>query len=386
MIPPNPTVTWPSHTTMMTGVSPSVHGVLYNGLPVRTADGAIKVEPWRPKQELVQAETLYDRFHSAGMTTAQVDWVAIYNASSITWQFAEVPEVNGKIEREMMEAGIVTEAEIREFGRSNPAWRDQVWTQAATHILKRHRPNFLLFHLLNTDSLSHASGPRTAATAAAYALADFYVGQVLSAIRDAGIADRTTVLVVSDHGFKMARRIIKPNVILRETGLIRQVDTRSEYDAFVVPEGGTAMLYFTNPGKRSQIQALVREKFRSTEGIAEVIEPEGFAALGMPHPGKNKRMADLVLVAKDGYAFSGAASGPSHASAAEGGSPGNHGYLNTDPEMRATFVASGYGIRQGVKLPLVNSLDVAPTIAKLCGLSLPRAEGKALMEVLIPEF
>src|SRR5437764_4984277 len=61
MMPVNPTVTWPNHTSMVTGVRPARHGVLYNGLPVRGADGfSIHVEASVNKATLVQVPTVYD--------------------------------------------------------------------------------------------------------------------------------------------------------------------------------------------------------------------------------------------------------------------------------------------------------------------------------------
>src|SRR5947209_2598081 len=76
MKPVNPTVTWPNHTAIISGVGPAQHGVLYNGLPVRGGEGkSLKVEPWIEKKELVQAPTLTDVARAAGQTTAEVDWV-----------------------------------------------------------------------------------------------------------------------------------------------------------------------------------------------------------------------------------------------------------------------------------------------------------------------
>ena len=92
MIPVNPTVTWPNHTAMITGVTAAVNGVLYNGLPIRPGEGQpLRVEPWAPKNELVQAKTVYDAAHDAGLTVAEVDWVAIHQAASVNWSFAEPP-------------------------------------------------------------------------------------------------------------------------------------------------------------------------------------------------------------------------------------------------------------------------------------------------------
>ena len=81
MRPVNPTVTWPNHTTLITGVTPAKHGVLFNGLLKRDPGVPPRVEPWLPRDEMVRVKTLYDVAHARGMTTAQVDWVAIHGGA-----------------------------------------------------------------------------------------------------------------------------------------------------------------------------------------------------------------------------------------------------------------------------------------------------------------
>ena len=93
-------------------------------------------------------------------------------------------------------------------------------------------------------------------------------------------------------------------------------------------------------------------------------------------------MSDFVLSAKEGYSFSGADKGDVVVDISAGASPGNHGYLNTDPSMRSLFIASGNGIRRGVKLGVIPNLDVAPTIAALLGLEMKQIDGKVLKEIL----
>jgi predicted AlkP superfamily pyrophosphatase or phosphodiesterase len=116
----NPAVTWPNHTSMVTGVTPARHGVLFNGLPVRTGENKpLRVEPWVPKHELVQATTVYDLAHAAGLTTAEVDWVAIHKPKTINWSFAERPEPGDAIPREMVAAGMITEADVVQFAKTN---------------------------------------------------------------------------------------------------------------------------------------------------------------------------------------------------------------------------------------------------------------------------
>src|SRR6476620_1022871 len=73
----NPTVTWPNHTALVTGVRADEHGLLVNGSLVPTgAWPPIKVDPMVDKVKMVHAPTVYDAAHKAGLTTAQIDWVA----------------------------------------------------------------------------------------------------------------------------------------------------------------------------------------------------------------------------------------------------------------------------------------------------------------------
>jgi predicted AlkP superfamily pyrophosphatase or phosphodiesterase len=94
-------------------------------------------------------------------------------------------------------------------------------------------------------------------------------------------------------------------------------------------------------------------------------------------------MGELILHPKAGYAFTGAATGDVvHGPAVNYG--GTHGYPATDPELDGIFIAQGAGIRRGVKLDRVRNLDVAPTIARLLGVALPTADGRAMEDVLEP--
>ena len=381
----NPSVTWPNHTSMVTGVEPQQHGVLFNGMLMRNGpDRPPKVEPWRDKAEMVRVPTVYDLAHRAGLTTAQVDWVAIQNPGTITWEFPERPKVQGTIEREMIAAGMLTEKEVEEFNKNNSVWKDQVWTGAAIHIIKKHKPNLLLLHLLNLDSVHHRYGPKTPAGYTAQAYLDYCVQQVLDALKSAGLLERATILIVSDHGFKTAKRTIRANAALREKGLLRGEGSEVTCDAYVIPEGGTAMAYVTNPRNRPRLLPQLKETFLALEGVSRVLEPADYHGFGLPTPEENDQMADLVIVAKDGYSFTGANTGDPVIDILPAASPGNHGYLSTDPDMDAIFIAWGYGIRAGQRLGVVNSMDLAPTIAALLGLKMDGVAGKRLEAILKP--
>ncbi|MBK7929678.1 MAG: alkaline phosphatase family protein [Bryobacterales bacterium] len=375
MKPVNPTVTWPNHTSMVTGVLPAKHGVLYNGAPVRGAAGQpVKVEPFVPKPKLVRGTTIYDVAHKAGLTTAEVDWVAIQDAPTITWAFAEYGYPQRPVEREMIAAGLVTEKQMKEFRNLPIMLRDEIWTLAGEHIITKHKPNLLLFHLLTTDSLQHRYGSHTLAAYTALSHADAKVGRLIEATKKAGIYERTTFLIVSDHGFRTFDRRIAPNALLAEKGLDKV--------AYVIPEGGTAMVYVTQPEGKAQTIATLKQLFSTLEGVTRVIEPADFAAWGYPDPAQEPRMADLVLATTGSYSFSAATRDGAIQREPTGASPGAHGYLNDDTLMQAIFIASGRGIKRGVKLGNVSNLDVAPTIAHLLGVALPEADHKPLATIL----
>ncbi len=364
----NPTVTWPNHTALVTGVRADEHGLLANGTISRTgAWPPVKVEPMLDKEQMVHVPTVYDAAYKAGLTTAQVDWVAINKAPTITWAFSEWPSADGPVEREMIRQGVVSAVDLENFQRSNILFRDQTWTTAAVHLIREHKPNLLLFHLLSLDSVHHQYGPRTLAGTSAIAFLDGCVGRLVEAVQAAGMRDRTTFVVVSDHGFKPYRKQVRPSIALAAAGLDRK--------AYVLPEGGSAYVYLEK-SQAAELAPKVIEALQGIDGIDKVIGPDGFAALGLPQPGQDPQMYNLLLTAKDGYSFSGATGGPVTAEVPQ--QAGSHGYLAGDPEMDAIFIASGYGVRRGAKLERVANIDVAPTIARLLRVPLQAAKGRPI--------
>ena len=372
MIPINPTVTWPNHTAMVTGVRSPKHGLLFNGTLVRTSGWPpVKIEPWIDKEKMVHAVTVYDVASQHGLTTAEVDWVAIHNARTINWHFPEEASLDGALEREMIEHGVITRADVENFSKNNIVRRDEIWADAAAYLIREHKPNLLLVHFLTLDSTQHQYGPKTLASETAMAFLDARVKQILDAIKTSGLENRTTVLIVSDHGFKAFHKQIRPSIALASLGR----------DAYVVPEGGSAMIY-VDKKHTAELVAKVRQALQEVEGIERIATREDFPSLGLPDPQKDPQMADVVLFAKSGYSFSrpAAAEGPVVVTSEQQG--GSHGYSASDADMDAIFIASGYGIRPGVRLEQIPNLDVAPTLGALLDVNLPQAEGRVLRQIL----
>lgn len=382
MQPINPSVTWPNHTTLITGVKASEHHVMANGLITFPRDGSMpQVKPWTPKDELVHARTLYDALAEKGMSTGQVDWVAIYGAKNVQWAFAEQPDPNSPIAQDLIAQGLVTKEQLATFGDdSSPAWRDEIWTDAAIDILTRHTPNLLLFHLLQTDTLQHAYGALSPAAYAAYGYADACIARLIEAARKAGLLDRITFVIASDHGFTDYTHQIHPNVMLVREDLLHMEKGSYRGSVWIQPEGGEASLYIRDNKQRATLLPKLKADFEKLPGVAAVYTADQANQLGLPARGTTDQAPDLYLLAKADYSFTDGTREPllTDVNPARGG----HGYLNSEPDMQALFIASGAHVRRGVELGAISNLRVAPTIAKLLGVSLPAATQAPLTEIL----
>jgi predicted AlkP superfamily pyrophosphatase or phosphodiesterase len=334
---------------------------------------------------MVFAPTIYDRAFAAGLTTAEVDWVAISKVPTIHWSFPELPNPEGIVEKELQTSRKLWDpglAAIDAARSRNIAWRDLQWTQAAVHIVQEHRPNLLLFHLLSTDASNHSYGPASTGSYVAYGYIDQLVGRFLEGVREAGLLEKTTIVVTTDHGFKKVSKVVLPNVALRKAGLLETTGARvTKADAWVQAQGGMSLVYVTDPSRKAELLPRLREELSRLEGVARVLDGSEGPNFGMPLPEENAGMGDLILFAREGYAFQLPALGEKEVIDSTG-YLGTHGYPASDPDLDGVLIASGYGIRKGVTLGRVSNLDVTPTLSRLLGVESPGKEGRVLEEFL----
>lgn len=376
----NPSVTWPNHTTLVTGVPPAVHGVIFNGVLTREPGKPTTSSAERRQSELARVPLLFDVLKPKGLTSAAINWPCTSGSESIGDNWPDVPKTltftTPRLKEELEKSGV-----LKKFETGGGAGRDQAWAEGTAHIIRERKPNFVALHLLELDSTHHQHGPNTSQGREVAAKLDALVGQVVQATEDAGIRDKTTFFVVADHGFIGNTRTIRPNIALREEKLLTVKDEKVESArVYVVPEGGIGLVYLTDPATKDEDRQAVHRLFDEAEGVAAVLDPADFARYGLPSPDGHSGMADMIIAAKDGYGVGGAFNGKGLIQ--EHTQKGTHGYLSTEPKMNALFVASGAGIKPGAKLPTVENVDVAPTIAHLLGVPLEEPAGRVLEEFL----
>lgn len=392
-----PTVTWTNHTTLVTGVSPGKHGVLSNDYWSREEWKKIPLipDPIFNKEEIVKTPTIYDVVKQAGMTTAGVIWPATRGAKTLDWTVPDVFEQElfekygtPQLIAEAKQLGIPVEKQMEWCKAGNPgkAQRDYMYSQLAQHIIRTKKPNFLALHLVSLDSFEHAHGRQVPEAYWAANDSDNRVADLIRATEEAGIRDKTTFVITTDHGFITYDKLINPNVVLKQDGLTKAVlgttlDKSSK--VFAMAEGGACFVYVLDQANRDCILADITPKLAAIEGVESIVERKDFkSVVGHLLSEEDPREPDLFLSARDGYNFTDSLADSAVITKVEV-AKGSHGYLQMHPDMGGCFVISGAGVRTGGSvIEKIDNRDVAPTMAKLLGVTIPGVEGRVLEEAL----
>lgn len=378
-----PTVTWPNHTTLVTGVTPAVHGVVGNNFYDRAA-GKKRTLIWDPlydKDEIVKVPTIYDAAKANGLTTAAMRWPATRNAKSLDWTMPDMK--SGPEEKKYTTSSLYDECAkqgITFDGKgSSEKEQDAACVRVFNYILKTHRPQLSLLHLVNVDHTEHSKGPRSAAAYEAIKAADAQVGEVWKQLKKE-FPDKATLLVVSDHGFSPIEKIILPNVLLKKAGLIKENATNNPIQ--VVSQAGAAMVYILDEANRQALTGKIKKALHGVKEIASIVDTEHLKDYGLATPQENPNAPDMIIFAKMGFVF-GDTSGGEIPFEVKPERLGSHGHDPSLPDLHATFVAWGAGIKSGATMGEIENTSVAPTIAKLLNISLPPSVKSAPLSAIL---
>jgi predicted AlkP superfamily pyrophosphatase or phosphodiesterase len=388
-----PSVTWPTHTTLVTGVTPGRHGVIANSYYDRAQNKTIALimDPHFDKEELVKVPTIYDVAHRAGLKTAGVNWPASRNARHLDWQLPDVGDQaiyertsTPSLLAELRAKGlpIHKQAEWVKGGLAAKPMRDWMYTRITEHILQVHRPNVLILHLVTVDAAAHGHGGRSAEVQWAVNDSDRRIRELVETVQTAGLAGRTSFFLTADHGFADFTKNINLNVLLRTRGLLTTAGNNVVGGTVAyLAAGGAGMLYVKDPADRDRIVSELVPALQEVEGIDLVIPSSEFAKYGHVPPGQDSRQPDIIVAAREGYSFIDSPASKELITPVAS-TRGNHGHDPRHGFMDAAFIAWGAGIKPGVRLPRIRNLDVAPTMAAVLGLKMENVEGRVLTEIL----
>lgn len=335
MLPSYPSVTFPNHYTLVTGLRPEHHGIV----AMEFMDPARDLEEYRYSWKTGQDGTWYQGVpiwvlaEQQGMRSASFFW----------------PGSEAAIQ------GVRPTFYLHFDDKYDDARRvDQI--AAWLKLPEAERPHMITLYYSNVDHAGHDFGPDSQETRDAVHHVDQMIGLLRDRIKESGLP--VDLIVTADHGMIRTDRV--PVVLDQFADLSRFKSTGTHLYA---PAEADAEKAF------EEFRAHPNPKF------------EVYRRLDVPkelHYDASAREGDPVVVPKGPYPLY------VHAPKKQP-NVGSHGFNpHTIPEMKAIFYAEGPDIRAGVKLPSFENVDVYSLVARLLGLDTPPTDGslRSLMPAL----
>lgn len=334
MRPSFPSVTFPNHYTLVTGLRPDHHGIVYNAMQDPAFPGA--------------TFTLGNHEESTNPR-----W---WNGAEPAWVTAER---HGVRTATMFWPG--SEVEIRGVRPHDWAPFDQSMPSAARvdKLLSwfdrpaGERPRFATLYFDIVDTQGHTFGPDSAETAAALQEVDGAMARLLAGLRAEGLEGRVNIIVVSDHGMAP----LAPERTI-------QLDTIVDPSMIDVPWlAGYLLGIVPHADKTAEAEAALLGRHGALQCWRKGELPARFKY------GTNPRIPPIFCLPDTGWSIASAARPLRYVS------KGAHGYDNMAPEMAALFVADGPAFRHGVTLAPFDNVDVYPLLMQLIAVRPERNDG-----------
>lgn len=369
-----PTLTYPSHTTLLTGTSPRRHGVGNN----LTFDPRQENDTgWYWYAEDVRVPTLWQAAHSAGLSTANVHWPVSVGAAGVDFNLPQIWRKGTGDDRKLLRAlatpGLLPalEAKLGPYaqGIDESVAGDAVRVRFAVALIAERKPQFTTVYLAGIDHAEHHDGVGSPGAIRAIEQTDALVGELVAAAR-AAMPD-VTVAIVSDHGFRAVAtdvNLFRPFVA---AGLMTldAANKPARWEAMPWLAGGTAAIRLARPDDPALVTRvaalLARLAADPTFHIAAVLDARQVAAAG------GDANASFFVAMQPGFETGRDPAAPTMTPSTY---RGMHGYLPSDPAMRSTLIVAGPRIARGRDLGTIDMRAIAPSLARVLGVALPSAE------------
>lgn len=334
MRPSYPSLTFPNHYTLVTGLRPDHHGIVHNTMR----------DPQLGEFRLTRQEAVGDGRWWGGTPV----WVSVERAglptATMFWPGSEAA-VDG-----------VRPTRWTPFDKAIPA--NERATRVAGWLLEpaTSRPAFATLYFDAVDAGAHSHGPDSIQAREAIRATDAAFGRLLDALAARGMRDAINIVVVSDHG--MAE-------VTHERAVA--IEDMAPPELAQVVSGGQVVTFQPVTGH----EARARERLLGRHAHYECWDKEELPDRW--HYGSNPRIPPIVCQMDEGWDALPAAIMVRRPSATRG----SHGYDPALPSMRATFIAAGPAFRAGTTLPLFDNVDVYPLLMRLLRLPAAPNDGDA---------
>lgn len=386
-----PSVTYPCHTSIVTGNYPKRHGIVTNTM---LQPGRVSPD-WYWQRRHVKGTTLYDEAKKAGMSTAALLWPVTAKAKidyHMPEIFANRPWHHQLAVSFMNGSKLYQLAMNKKFGHlrngiAQPELDDFV-TASVVETIQTKKPNLMLVHLVDLDTQRHFHGFSSKEAEDALRRHDRRLGKIITALKESGLYDKSTIVALGDHSSLDETKAVKLNVLLKENGLIQMTKHGKvkDWQAFCKSNDGSAYIYLKNPEDvrtKERVHAMLHSLVvNEANGIEFVIDGEEAGRRGADD------QAAFMLEARRGYYFTEHLDGQFiEEIKAEDVAAGKytfaaHGYSPLKEAYSTVFIAKGQGVRPNVEIESMRLVDEGPTFAKLLGLDLGDTDGRVMEDLI----
>lgn len=361
-----PSVTYPSHTTIITGAYPKEHGIFYN------VSRDSKNEHWNWEEDRIKTETLWDATKKKGLVTGAVMWPVTVGAP-ITYNFpvrrADKSENTNQL---TITEPLVTPknllSEMRKNGvltTENPFDHDEVDRSIGSmscYIMQKHKPALLAIHFLGADHNAHVFGRDGKKVHDAVENIDTEIGTLLELLREENMLGQTTIIVTGDHGFVDVSKTFAPNVLLKKMGLITDKEWKAKFET----AGGSAFLYLKDKKYLSQVLSMLSKLPEDQKSAFKIIDRNELDDIGADPD------AALALALHKDYSASGSIKGPVLKKRNHGGT---HGYFPDFEEIQTGFIMWGAEAGSHAEITNMGVKDIAVIISNILKLDFESKDG-----------
>ena len=361
-----PALTYPVHATILTGCRPDLHGIAHNQ-PFSPNLTPLS-RPWYWEASQIKRPTLHQLIHEKGGKTASILWPITGKSPYIHWNFPEVLALPGENQTlKMLRYGnalwiLAMEARYGRRRKSihQPDLDDYSTLLAEKLLLSRFPPDFLSIHLVDCDEMRHLYGAESQEAQESIRRLDLRVGRLLTALDRQRLGQDTVVALVSDHGLVDVSRPISLNEALKKAELGNICRAQST--------GMGAYIHFMGDGADNMERVcMFLEENKNNLGISRVYNNQELLSMGAGKEILLAAEAALDVAFVDNLAM-------------EKRVKATHGFGTSHPAAQCLFVLKGPGIRKGEILSKARMEDIAPTLMRALGYSMPSAQGNILLD------
>ena len=361
-----PSITYPSHTTIVTGVQPAAHGIFYNG--IFEPDSITGKIYWNFHQ--ITAPTLWQAVTDDGLKASSINWPASAEAP-VRYN---IPDIGGKREdiiKYSVPVGFLDTLNNQLFHHKEIAdinlGKDQNSAKIAAWVIKKDKPNFLTVHLFSVDHFEHQAGRHGRMVEEAIADADEGVGIIRKAIQEAGMTDNTLLIVTGDHGFMDVSTNVYPNVWLAKAGLLD--NPNGQWKARFHSTGGSAFLFLKDKNDMETLQkvkSILSNLPAEEKKYIRIITTAEAQKIGADPN------ASFELSGLNGASFGNEYTGK----VIRTGKGGTHGYYPDSREIQTGFICVGKDVQTKYEIKTMNLRDITAIVAQYLQIQMPSCLGK----------